>query len=52
MVDTGLGVDNIKDVVDDLTELLVAVVTTHIHWDHIGGHKYFTNFTVHENEIR
>lgn len=26
-------------------------VTTHIHWDHIGGHKYFDNIAVHEKEM-
>ena len=25
-------------------------VTTHVHWDHIGGHKYFDNIAVHEAE--
>ena len=25
-------------------------VTTHVHWDHIGGHKYFDNIAVHEEE--
>lgn len=35
---------------DSLTLLPVLVVTTHIHWDHIGGHKYFENIAVHEAE--
>lgn len=51
LIDTGLGVANIKDVVDDLTKLPITVVTTHAHWDHIGGHKHFSNFAVHENEV-
>lgn len=50
LIDTGLGVANIKKVVDSLTLLPVMVVTTHIHWDHIGGHKYFENIAVHEAE--
>ena len=50
LIDTGLGVANIKEVVDNLTKLPVAVITTHAHWDHIGGHKYFPNFAVHEEE--
>lgn len=50
LIDTGLGVANIKKVVDSLTLLPVLVVTTHIHWDHIGGHKYFENIAVHEAE--
>ena len=50
LIDTGLGVANNKKVVDSLTLLPVLVVTTHIHWDHIGGHKYFENIAVHEAE--
>ena len=51
LIDTGLGVANIKEVVDHLTKLPVTVITTHVHWDHIGGHKYFPNFAVHEDEV-
>lgn len=50
LIDTGLGVCNIKNVVDNLTKLPVTVVTTHVHWDHIGGHKYFNHIAVHEAE--
>lgn len=50
LIDTGLGVSNIKKIVDDLTELPVIAATTHIHWDHIGGHQYFNNIAVHEFE--
>ena len=50
LIDTGLGVANIKKVVDQLTTLPVQVVTTHVHWDHIGGHNYFETFGVHEAE--
>lgn len=50
LIDTGLGVSNIKKVVDDLTTLPVMVVTTHAHWDHIGSHKYFDFIAVHEAE--
>lgn len=48
LIDTGLGVANIKKAVDHLTDLPVAVLTTHAHWDHIGGHQYFADFAVHE----
>lgn len=50
LIDTGLGVANIKKVVNCLTSLPVLVATTHIHWDHIGSHKYFDNIAVHEAE--
>lgn len=50
LIDTGLGVANIKNIIDGLTKLPITVATTHVHWDHIGGHKYFDIIAVHENE--
>jgi len=50
LIDTGLGVENIGAVVKSLTNLPIQVITTHVHWDHIGGHKYFEHFGVHEKE--
>ena len=52
LIDTGLGVANIKSVVENITSLPILVITTHIHWDHIGGHKYFKDMAVHENEVK
>lgn len=51
LIDSGLGVANIKNVVNQLTSLPVMVITTHVHWDHIGGHSHFEQFAVHELEI-
>ena len=48
LIDTGLGVSNIKRIVDSLTTLPVTVLTTHVHWDHIGGHGFFDRIAVHE----
>ena len=50
LIDTGLGVSNIKCVVDSLTMMPVTVLTTHAHWDHIGGHGLFDRIAVHEVE--
>lgn len=50
LIDTGLGVADIRAVTDRLTRLPVTVVTTHAHWDHIGGHRYFEDISVHEAE--
>lgn len=51
LIDTGLGIGNIRKVVDQLTNLPVKVITTHVHWDHIGGHQYFNEIYVHKNEV-
>ena len=50
LIDTGLGVANIREVVNRLTALPVLVLTTHAHWDHIGGHGDFDEIAVHAAE--
>ena len=50
LIDTGLGVSDIRAVVDRLTDLPVTVATTHAHWDHIGGHRYFDTVAAHTLE--
>jgi glyoxylase-like metal-dependent hydrolase (beta-lactamase superfamily II) len=51
LIDTGLGICNIYDEVIKLTDRRVTAVATHIHWDHIGGHKDFSDFFAHEDEL-
>lgn len=51
LIDTGLGVADIKKVVRALTSLPILVATTHVHWDHIGGHRFFNNIAVHGKEV-
>ena len=51
LIDTGLGICDIRQAVDRLTDRPVAAVATHIHWDHIGGHRYFPEFYAHEAEL-
>ncbi|MEG1567406.1 MAG: MBL fold metallo-hydrolase [Anaerovoracaceae bacterium] len=51
LIDTGLGICNIFDIVKTLTDKPITVIATHIHWDHIGGHKYFPDFYAHKEEL-
>lgn len=51
LVDTGLGICNISKEVAKLTCKPVTAVATHIHWDHIGGHRYYSDFYAHEAEL-
>lgn len=51
LIDTGLGICNIYDEVVRLTDRPVTAVATHIHWDHIGGHRYFPDFYAHSAEL-
>ncbi len=50
LIDTGLGVENIWEQVQRLTKKPITVATTHVHYDHFGGHKFFQEFYVHEAE--
>ncbi len=51
LIDTGLGICNIRDEIIKLTDKPITAIATHIHWDHIGGHKYFPDFYAHEDEL-
>ena len=51
LIDTGLGICDISKMVSKLTDKPVTAIATHIHWDHIGGHKYYPNFYAHEAEL-
>jgi glyoxylase-like metal-dependent hydrolase (beta-lactamase superfamily II) len=52
LIDAGLGICNIYEVVEKLTNKPITAVATHIHWDHIGGHKYFPDFYVYGDELK
>lgn len=50
LIDTGLGIDNMKRITDQLTTLPIDVLTTHVHSDHIGSHGEYPRIFVHEYE--
>jgi len=41
VIDTGTGIGDLRQVVNELTGLPVSVVNTHTHWDHIGNNSQF-----------
>ncbi len=51
LIDTGLGICNIYNEVVKLSDKPITAAATHIHWDHIGGHKYFPEFYAHYSEL-
>lgn len=44
--DTGLGIDNIKNVVHELTDKPIIVLNSHSHFDHIGNNYLFDEVLV------
>lgn len=50
LIDTGMGIGNIKKVVESLTSLPVSVLNTHSHFDHIGGNHTFATGFIYDTE--
>lgn len=50
LIDTGMGVANIREVVDSLMVKPVTVVNSHAHWDHVGGNHLFKEIWIHPAE--
>jgi len=50
LLDTGMGVADIREVVDALTDVPITVVNSHAHWDHIGSNHRFDTIWIHEAE--
>src|SRR5262249_28056244 len=50
LFDTGLGIGNIKRVVDGLTALPVTVLNSHTHFDHVGGNADFPRILAMDTE--
>lgn len=50
LIDTGMGIGDIRAVVEARTSLPVVVINSHAHWDHIGGNELFDEIWIHEAE--
>ena len=50
LFDTGMGIGNIKQVVDRYVKTPVLVVNSHAHWDHVGDDSRFERIWIHEAE--
>ncbi|MCR5795602.1 MAG: MBL fold metallo-hydrolase [Solobacterium sp.] len=51
LIDTGIGISDIRKITDRICTLPVTVLTTHAHWDHIGSHASFEDIYVHADDI-
>ena len=48
LIDTGIGIGNIRSVVETMTHLPYDVVNTHHHYDHVGGNGRFSMVYAHK----
>lgn len=51
LIDTGIGVGNLRAEVEELTKLPYKVVNTHGHGDHAGGNYLFDCVYMHKNAL-
>ncbi|MBQ5436898.1 MAG: MBL fold metallo-hydrolase [Firmicutes bacterium] len=51
LIDTGLGIFSMGELVLGLTDLPITVLTTHAHWDHVGSHWDFERIAIHPLEL-
>jgi glyoxylase-like metal-dependent hydrolase (beta-lactamase superfamily II) len=51
LFDTGMGISNIRNVVDHLTKLPVSVINSHTHNDHVGDNWRFNDIYVMDTEF-
>lgn len=51
LIDTGIGLGDIRAVVETMTDLPYVVVNTHHHYDHAGGNGHFDCVYAPENAI-
>lgn len=49
LIDTGLGIGNIRDIAESLATRDVLVVNTHYHFDHTGGNHWFSERLIHQD---
>ena len=52
LLDSGMGIGNIRAVVEGLTNLPVIVVNTHSHYDHVGDNYRFTEIWAFDNDAQ
>jgi glyoxylase-like metal-dependent hydrolase (beta-lactamase superfamily II) len=49
LIDTGLGIGNIRQAAEELASHDVFALNTHYHFDHTGGNHWFSNRLIHED---
>jgi hydroxyacylglutathione hydrolase len=50
LIDSGLGIGNIRENIEFLTDKPIEVVMTHGHCDHTGGRCFFETYRIHKND--
>jgi glyoxylase-like metal-dependent hydrolase (beta-lactamase superfamily II) len=51
LIDSGMGIGDVRAEVRKITSLPCIVLNTHYHWDHTGGNSFFAESAIHESEV-
>ncbi len=51
LIDSGIGIGDIRAEIAKLTSRPCTVLNTHYHWDHIGANSLFAECAIHEAEV-
>lgn len=51
VIDAGIGVGNLPELVTNLVDAPPTLLLTHGHWDHIGSAADFETVLIHENDL-
>ena len=51
LFDSGMGISNIRTVVEELTDRDLLVVNSHYHFDHVGGNRLFQHVAIHSEGV-
>ena len=50
LIDSGMGVGDVRGEIARITDLPCTVLNTHYHWDHVGANALFEESAIHEAE--
>lgn len=51
LVDTGMGIGNLKEYIEEITTLPIEIINTHGHPDHGGGNSNFSKVHINKDDI-
>lgn len=51
LIDSGVGLGNLRVIVESLTRLPVTVVATHAHCDHVLGANWYPSYHLHKDDF-
>jgi len=51
LIDSGLGIGDVRAETQKITPLPCTVLNTHYHWDHVGGNVLFVESAIHDSEM-